>query len=268
MGKEQKARKLWFPPGGFKSQVTDVSKHQVHCLVGNAKSSKFFWFQSKKLPIIMIHGALASRRYLLPTARLLMKHMPVYVLDLPGHGASSKPIHALSVEEQAKVLSKWLDANKLKKVHVFANSYGCQIAAQLACDRPDVMAKLILTGSTVDPAAPTFFQQWFRLHLDGLIEPLSSQVQMLVDISDMGIVRAFETAGQMMRNDIRKNLPRIKCRTLIVRGENDPIASQQWTEHIAKLIPHAKWAVIPHAPHCINYTSAVELSKMILDFIS
>ena len=268
MEKERQANKLWFPPGGFKSQVTNVLKHQVHALVGGTKFSKsILWFHTKQVPLVMIHGALASRRYLMPTAKLLIKHMTVYVLELPGHGASSKPAHALSVEEQASVISRWLDANKLKRVHVYANSYGCQIAAQLACDRPDVIAGLILSGSTVDPAAPTLLQQWFRLYLDGLIEPMSAQLQMMVDLSDMGIIRAFETAGQMMKNDIKKNLPRIRCRTLVLRGENDPIASQRWTEQMAKMIPRAKWAVIPNGPHCVNYSTPTELSKVVLDFL-
>lgn len=194
---EGKAKTLWFPPSRFKSQVTTVREHQVHALVGGAKFiERFLRLRRKQIPMLMIHRALASRRYLMPTANLLVKHIPVYVLDLPGHGASSKPIHALSVEEHASVISQWLDCNKLKQVFVYANSYGCQIAAQLAADRPDVMAGLVLSGSTVDPEAPTLFQQFLRLCEDSFNEPLSARVQMLVDLQEMGVGLVFETVNQ------------------------------------------------------------------------
>ncbi len=116
--------------------------------------------------IIMIHAALASRRYLMPTANILSKSMKVYVPEMPGHGASSKPIHALSVEEQAEVLFQWFELNGFSKAHIFANSYGCQIAEQLIVKHPEIVNSLILTGPTTDPTARTLVQQAYRLYMD------------------------------------------------------------------------------------------------------
>jgi pimeloyl-ACP methyl ester carboxylesterase len=71
----------------------------------------------------------------------------------------------------------------------------------------------------------------------------------------------------MLNDDIRVNLPKIKCPTLVLRGENDPIAPQQWVKQVAHLIPKSKFAVIKNGSHSVNYAAAKPLTKSILDFV-
>jgi pimeloyl-ACP methyl ester carboxylesterase len=84
----------------------------------------------------------------------------------------------------------------------------------------------------------------------------------------MGLPRAIETGRHMLDDDIRLKLPKINCPTLVVRGEKDPISTQKWNEYVASHIPHAQLKVIPNAPHCINYATPAQLTKVILEFIS
>jgi pimeloyl-ACP methyl ester carboxylesterase len=245
-------------PEGFVSTFTQVSGHQIHALEGG----------NKDLPkIVLLHGALASRRYLMPTAVLLAKSMHVFVPEMPGHGASSKPKHALAVEQQADVLFEWLNFKELKQTHLFANSYGCQVAAQLAASYPDALTSLMLADPTVDPQARSRIQQLYRLYLDGFLEPKNSKAQLLADLWDMGPIITLETGQRMIEDDIRPKLAKIKCPTLVLRGENDPIAPEKWTEEVTQRIPNAKMVVIPKAPHSINYATPAQLTKIILDFI-
>jgi pimeloyl-ACP methyl ester carboxylesterase len=216
----------------------------------------------------MIHGALASRRYLVPTAVLLAQSMHVYVPEMPGHGSSSKPKNALTVQQQAAVLAEWFHVKSLKHIHIFANSYGCQVAAQLVADHPEMVAGLILSDPTTDPKARSLIQELWRLYLDGAFEPKGAKSQFFADLYDMGPIIAYETGKRMIADNLLAKLSRIKCRTLIVRGEKDPIAPQEWSKEVAKHIAHAEFKVIPNAPHCINYATPIPLTKIILEFIS
>jgi 2-hydroxy-6-oxonona-2,4-dienedioate hydrolase len=261
-----KANTVWFRPWGFSSAITKLAPYEVHYVAG--QPGFFSGFGKAKTPMLMIHGAVASRRYLLPTAKLLANHMKVYVLDLPGHGASSKPDHVLSAKEQAEVVSRFIDAHKLKRIYVYANSYGCQIAANLAAKRSNIIKGMILTGPTTDPKAATILQQGFRLWLDGFVEPKSARPQLILDLLDQGIVRGIKTGEEMLIDDIRVNLPKIKCPTLVLRGEKDPIAPQQWVKQVAHLIPKSKFGVIKNGSHSVNYAAAKQLTKSILEFIS
>jgi len=247
-------------PIGFTSTLTSTLGHQVHALESDS---------SNLAPkIVMIHGALASRRYLLPTATILSRSMQVFVPEMPGHGASSKPPHALSVEEQAKVLFEWLRLKGLEKTHIFANSYGCQVVAQLVASNPEIAETLILTDPTVDPEARTLIQEAYRLYIDGFSEPKGSQTQLLADLSDMGIQLAFETVQQMLADDIRPKLSKILCRTLVVRGEKDPLSPQTWVEEVTRRIANARFQVIADAPHCVNYATPSQLTSIVLEFIN
>ncbi len=198
-------------PDGFVSTFTPTLAHEIHAIEGGSKNST--------QQIVMIHGALASRRYLVPTAILLAKSMRVFVPEMPGHGSSSKPPHALSVEQQADVLYEWFRLKELSKTNVFANSYGCQVAAQLVAKYPEIARNLILTDPTVDPKARSRIQELYRLYLDGFVEPKGAKGQFIADLCDMGIVLSLETGKRMIENDIRPNLAKIKCQTLVVRGE-------------------------------------------------
>ena len=264
--RDRKGARVWIVPHGFKRTFTEVRGHRIHAL----KSEKVSHQQANGLdsPIILLHGALASRRYLMPTAKILAKNMQVCVYEMPGHGGSSKPKYALSVEEQADVMAQWFRGNEITSAYLFANSYGCQIAAALAAKYPDLLERLILSGPTVDPAAPTLIEQLIRLSADSFVEPPIATVQMHLDIADMGLGFAIQTAQQMIKNDIKPNLCRIACKTLVVRGDKDPIAPQSWLELATSIIPDAEWLVINNSPHCVNFVSPVQLSQIILQFIS
>ncbi len=247
-------------PAGVVSAITPVLAHRIHELesVGETFSQK----------IVMIHGALASRRYLLPTAKLLAGSMKVFVPEMAGHGASSKPPHALSVQEQADVLFEWFRRKGLEKTHIFANSYGCQVVAQLLADHHELAMSLILTDPTGDPTAQSMLEEAYRFYINGFNEPKGAQGQLLADLTDMGVPLAFETVQQMLADDIRPKLAKITCRTLVVRGEKDPLSPQIWVEEVARRIPNARVEVIADAPHCVNYATPSQLTSIILEFMN
>jgi len=103
-------------------------------------------------PYVLLHGLAVSHRYLMPTARRLGPGS-VYVPDLAGFGLSSKPDAALDVGDHAGVVAALLDTLGTSPVALVGNSFGCQVAVELALRRPDLVAALVLVGPTTDPAA-------------------------------------------------------------------------------------------------------------------
>ena len=82
-------------------------------------------------------------------------HHPVQVVDLPGFGLSGDPGRVVGVAEQADHLAAWLEAGGLPPVAVLGNSFGCQVAVELAMRHPDRVAGLVLVGPTMDSSART-----------------------------------------------------------------------------------------------------------------
>ncbi len=205
---------------------------------------------------------------MLPVAKVLANDYVIYVPDLPGHGASTKPKDALPVHEQAEVVHAWMQNLGLEKAVVLANSYGCEIAVELALRYPQMVERLVLTGPASDPAAPTKFQQALRLFWDGILENNKMYWVLFVDMLELGWHRGMQTTQIMIDYDYLPRLPLLQMKTLVARGENDPLAPQKWCEQVVSLIPDAKLVVVPKGPHNINFSSPNELADLVAQFLN
>jgi pimeloyl-ACP methyl ester carboxylesterase len=221
----------------------------------------------KPSPIVLLHGAIVSHLYWMPTADMLALSHDVYAIDFPGHGQSSKPLKTLGVVEQTEVVSKWLSLMNIPKATIAANSYGCQIAVELAIRHAEQVDQLVLTAPASDPSEPTIHQQAWRLYRDSFFENPTMGFVLIQDAINIGIRRGFETCQIMIDYDYLPRLPLVQHRCLVVRGDKDPVAPEPWVEKVVSLLPNAQLEVIPGGPHDINYSKGKELAKMINEFL-
>lgn len=54
---------------------------------------------AERLPVVLVHGLMASSRYMAPIARHLAQDFQVFAPDLPGFGKSDKPHRVLDFTE-------------------------------------------------------------------------------------------------------------------------------------------------------------------------
>jgi 2-hydroxy-6-oxonona-2,4-dienedioate hydrolase len=71
-----------------------------------------------------------------------------------------------------------------------------------------------------------------------------------------------------LRDPIEAKLPGTSVPTLVVRGALDPVVPQPWAEAAARLAPLGKLAVIPRAPHNLNYSAADQLTQLVRTFLA
>ena len=90
---------------------------------------------------------------------------------------------------------------------VLGNSFGCQVAVELAVRHPDRVAGLVLVGPTMDPSARTAPRQILKWLWDTVREdPL--QLPILVhDVRDAGPRRVVGTLAHALRDPIEDKLP-------------------------------------------------------------
>lgn len=212
--------------------------------------------------MILVHGLGVSSRYMLPLLRDLAASVPVWAPDLPGFGRSDKPRQPLDVPGLAAALAAWLEVQGLGGAAVVANSFGCQVAVDLAAHRPDLVGALVLTEPTVDPAARrvrTQVQRWVR---NAPAEPPSLAAVMVRDYADCGVRRLWRTVHYALTDRIEEKLPAVRAPTLVVRGGRDVIVPQSWAVEVTALLPHGQLAVIPGAGHTVNYNAPADLARL------
>lgn len=216
-------------------------------------------------PWVLLHGLAVSHRYLMPTAEAL--DGPVHVPDLPGFGRSPGPSGALGPEKHAAVIAAWMDAEGLRGARVLGGSFGCQVAVELAIDRPDLVSALVLQGPMADPAAATMIGQAWRLLRDVRHEDPRQFPAVAAGTIAAGPVRIAGTLRRSVRYRIESRLPLLTVPVLVVRGEHDPIAPPAWTATVARLAS-GRVTEIPGAAHNAVTTAGPQIAAAATSFVA
>jgi pimeloyl-ACP methyl ester carboxylesterase len=132
---------------------------------------------------------------------------------------------------------------------VLGNSFGCQVAVELAIRRPDLVAALVLVGPTVDPAAPTATGQALRWLRDLAAEDPQQARIIAADVRDAGPRRILQTLRHSVRHPMPRRLSLVRAPILFLRGEHDPIASPRWIGQARATALDGHAGEVPQAAH-------------------
>lgn len=218
-------------------------------------------------PVVLVHGVVVAGRYMMPTARVLAEHRPVYIPDLPGFGRSEGPAKPLDVDELARSLSEWMLAAGLEHADVVGHSFGCQTVSGLAAQWPERVGRLALLSPIGDPENRSLTDHIWRWMRDCPREPLSVWGSYAGGFLRFGPRRSVGTLKHSLRDEMEDRLSRIQAPTLVVRGELDTIVDASWTGRVAGLLPRGRLAVMSGAPHNVNYKTPRELADILLLFL-
>lgn len=101
-------------------------------------------------PVVLLHGLGSCGADWEPQLPGLVPGYRVLLVDLRGHGRSSKPDAPYSVPVMARDIARLLDSLELGPAHIVGLSMGGMVAFQLALDAPERVASLTLVNTTPD----------------------------------------------------------------------------------------------------------------------
>jgi pimeloyl-ACP methyl ester carboxylesterase len=247
--------------GVLRREMTPVGPHRIHVRVAAGPP------HAADLPVVLVHGWGVGGRYLVPTAVRLAAGRPVYVPDLPGHGASSTPPAPLDVPALADVLVAWMDAAGLAAAVLLGNSLGCQIATAAAVRHPERVRALVLVGPTVDPAARSMARQALRFAACVPFERPALALLVAADYARMGVPRLRRELRHVLADRIEERLPRVAAPTLVVRGAHDALVPARWAREVARLLPDARLTTVRGAGHAVNHGAPHALAEAVRGFL-
>jgi pimeloyl-ACP methyl ester carboxylesterase len=104
----------------------------------------------KGLPLVLLHGLTATRRYVLQGSRLLAREgFRVVSYDARAHGESD-PGEGYEYSDLASDLVSVLDERRIESAVLVGHSMGAATAVRVALERPDLVAGLV----QITPAYP------------------------------------------------------------------------------------------------------------------
>ncbi|MHC2997746.1 alpha/beta fold hydrolase [Microbacterium sp. HJ5] len=215
---------------------------------------------------VLVHGIGMGRSVFADLVGHLDDAAEVVAIDLPGYGEAPEPRRVLTIERTADLVAAYLRSHVDRPAVVIGHSMGAQIALELAARHPQAVASLVLVGPTVDPAARTAPKQLGRLLRDIAVE--SPRVIALG-------AREYVRAGPNLRAKFRAMLAHrpedilaeVAARTLVLRGENDLVATREWCVRLVAAMPDARLCEVARHGHETLIRDAAPAAEQIRAFV-
>ena len=112
----------------------------------NIKNMDINYIQyGKGKDIVLLHGWGQNIEMMNPIGKRLEDNFRITVLDLPGHGASSEPLAAITIYDYCEILREFLEKLEIKNPILIGHSFGGRIAIIYASNYKT--EKLVLLGA-------------------------------------------------------------------------------------------------------------------------
>lgn len=224
--------------------------------------------------LLLLHGGFGNMEDFNTIIPKLEKEFRIIGIDSRGQGKSTLGNKTLSYEIIQKDIETVLQKLNINKLSILGISDGGIVAYRLACFSSLKIEKLITIGSRWNSENvlenreilegvtakgwkkkfPEMFEKYQKLNSNPDFNKLTdSLIAMWVD---------QETSGYP--NEKVKN---IKCPTLIIRGDNDPVIKRKFVFELSELIENSALANIAFAGHVVYLKQMEILMKTINHFL-
>jgi 2-hydroxy-6-oxonona-2,4-dienedioate hydrolase len=219
--------------------------------------------------MVLLPGFVSSSARVAPLAEALADRRPVFALDYPGVRCSDPLIDGplVTMAEHGRHVASAVEALGAP-VDLVGNSFGCQVAMEVALIRPDLVERMVLTSPVLEPAArrlPTLFMRWQR---ELLTESWRYRWVMVKDFVRSSPTHAFGQLRASRRDSVEDKAFFITAPTLVLYGSTDPITSPEWAGRIASALTHGELQVLDGATHCMVFDNAERTAKAIEQHLS
>ncbi len=216
-------------------------------------------------PAVLVHGLGIGGTYLAPLAAALADDLSVFIPELPGHGRSDHDARALSLPELARALAAWMDARHLRAAVVVGHSSGCDVAAELALRRGDLVSGLVLVAPPGDRPRPSLPRQVARALEAVFFDRPGVFIRAARDYLRAGPrVVAAEARGLRVAR-LEEVLPRLAVPVRLVRGGRDGAVPEDWARDVADTGGAPPPDTLPGWGHAVAYDDPASVAALVLE---
>jgi 3-oxoadipate enol-lactonase len=217
----------------------------------------------------------------------LKNRFRILVYDTRGHGRSSAPAGAYTLEMMADDLRALLSHLDIQRPHFVGLSMGGMIGQTFALKYPAIFASLTLADTTsrypaeaaplwqerirtaeskgMQPLVQATLERWFteafRKNHPEQVRKIGESILATPVAGYAGCCNAIPKINATAR------LKEIKCRALVICGEQDPGTPPAMAREIHDNLPGSKLALIPQAAHLSNLEQPEAFNRVLSEFL-
>jgi 3-oxoadipate enol-lactonase len=236
-------------------------------------------------PVVFVHGLGGDRRMWLFQIPVFSARYPTVVVDLRGHGLSTRPTRDFTVADMARDLLRLSRVLGIERAHWIGLSMGGVVAQQLALDFPLVVASLVLadTFASLPPPAREMAQVALeRMEQQSMAEIARERITaafsdnvdpamreyFIEQVAKNDYASYLRAARATFHFDAGAALSQVQKPTLVVVGEHDRVTPLPLAEDVVRRIAGARLEVIPHAGHIANAENPEAFNRVVLEFLA
>ena len=234
-------------------------------------------------PLLLLHGFqhIDPR---LPVVDLLARDVELIAPSHPGFGRSSRPADFGTVYDLVHLYLAFLDTLPQKPLTLMGLSFGGWLAAEVAVKAGRRIDKLILVdalGIKVSDRETPDILDVFNSHPQDVIakswhdpKTFAPRYDDMEDDELVAVARNREALARygfhpyMHNPQLKRWLPNIKARTLVLWGASDGVVKPAYGEAYARLIPGARFESIANAGHHPEIEQPEALAARVRAFLS
>lgn len=214
---------------------------------------------------VLVHGIGMGHRYWSDLDDVLASTGRVFALDLPGFGDAPEPAETLDMPASGDLLAELIEAEGIKRPILVGHSMGTQIVVEAVARHPHLTDCIVLIAPTVNPRERSAFMQGLRLLQDiSLTKPRVMALGIFYYIK-AGPRWYFKNLGVMLQHRVELTMPKVRARTLVIRGERDRLTPRSWARQVASLIPDARLVEVKGRGHETMITAGNTVARLIAD---
>jgi 3-oxoadipate enol-lactonase len=238
--------------------------------------------------LVLSNGVLMSTASWVYQVPALSRQYRLLLYDCRGMWQSEHPPGPYSMELHADDLAELLEKLGITQAHIGGISYGAEISMVFALKHPERTRSLIVSSavSQVDPLLRGWMDSWiaavqasdpemfFRVTCpinfaeewiaanQGALDAARERYKLLDFRALLELLLCFSQL------EVTADLHRITAPTLVIVGELDALKPRKYAEIIAREIPNAEFAVVPHAGHAVCWERPGLFNTLILGFLA
>jgi pimeloyl-ACP methyl ester carboxylesterase len=243
------------------------------------------------MPVVLIHGYTDSDLDWAPLVPYLSKNFRLVIVDLRGHGVSSKPQCCYTRLDFAYDIKLLLDSLGIARADIVGHSLGSIVAQTFAEFWPQRTGRVVLISSTGGPprgARPRKPQFDYAAAIRRLKEPIDPDSAFMRQwwaspkpVDPRFLQRERRNAAAiplevwlavleqgLVDSDLQRTLPRLRAPTLLIWGSADPIMEPPVRRTLRRALPHAKVVIFPGLGHNPFWEDPRACAAVIDDFLA
>ncbi len=223
--------------------------------------------------IILLHGALGSKKQFEKLIGTLEKEFNVYTFNFAGHGGV--PIESdFSIDLFTENTKTFIEHHELNSAIIFGYSMGGYVAINVARKYPDIVDEIITLGTKFD-WTPEFSRQEVKmLNPNKIAEKVPKFAEYLESLHSSKYWHDVVHQTAKMMSDLgdspiltEQELVQVQHQVLVCVGVLDKMVTIEESQRISRALPNGELLHIENCVHQIERVNMVELAKTIINFI-